>query len=54
MGYTFESTEYRPVNITDPSATNLYRVLGTIEAGQCTIIADEAEKVDQSSDIGML
>jgi hypothetical protein len=51
VGDTFESTGYRPVNMTDPNAANLFRILGTLEAGQCTIIADEAEKVDQSSDI---
>lgn len=51
VGDTFESIGYRPVNMTDPTAANLFRILGTKEAGQCTIIADEAEKVDQSSDI---
>jgi energy-coupling factor transporter ATP-binding protein EcfA2 len=51
VGDTFEAIGYRPVNMTDPTAANLFRVLGTIEPGQCTIIADEAEKIDQSSDI---
>jgi hypothetical protein len=51
VGDTFEAVGYRPVNMTDPTAANLFRVLGTIEPGQCTIIADEAEKVDQSLDI---
>jgi hypothetical protein len=51
VGDTFEAIGYRPVNMTDPSAANLFRVLGTIEPGQCAIIADEAEKIGQSSEI---
>jgi hypothetical protein len=51
VGDTFESIGYRAVNITDPTAPNLFRLLGILEAGQCTIIADEAEKIDQSPDI---
>jgi hypothetical protein len=51
VGDTFVSVGYRPVNMTDPTAANLFRVLGTIEFGQCTIVADEAEKIDQSSEI---
>jgi hypothetical protein len=37
--------------MTDPTAANIFRVLGRIEYGQCTIVADEAEKIDKSSDI---
>lgn len=48
IGHTFESIGYRPVNMTDPSAANLFRVLGSIEPGQCTIIADEADNIDKS------
>src|SRR5215212_825889 len=51
VGDTFVSVGYRPVAMTDPSAANLFRVLGTIEPGQCTIVADEAEKIDKSSEI---
>jgi hypothetical protein len=51
VGDTFEAVGYRPVNMTDPTAANLFRVLGKIEFGQCTIIADEAEKIDKSPDI---
>lgn len=39
------------IYITDPSAANLFRVFGKIESGQCTIIADDAETIAQSSDI---
>jgi hypothetical protein len=48
IGHTFESIGYRPVNMTDPSAANLFRILGTIEPGQCTIIVDEADNIDNS------
>ena len=51
VGDTFEATGYRVVNMTDPSAANLFRVLGRIEVGQCTIVADEAEKIDKLPEI---
>ena len=51
IGDTFEITGYRAVNITDPTAANIFRLLGSVEAGQCTLIADEAEKIDQSTDM---
>ncbi|HZD83873.1 MAG TPA: hypothetical protein VE076_13455, partial [Nitrososphaeraceae archaeon] len=51
VGDTFEAIGYRPVNMTDPTPANLFRVLGSIEPGQCCIIADEAEKIDQSLEI---
>jgi len=37
--------------MTDPTAANLFRVLRMIEPGQCTIAADEAEKIDKSPEI---
>lgn len=51
FGLCFEVLGYRPVNMTNPSAANLFRVLGTIEAGQCTIIAEEADKIDKNPEI---
>jgi hypothetical protein len=51
VGDTIEAIGYRVVNMTDPSAANLFRILGTLEPGQCTLIADEAEKIDQSPEI---
>ena len=51
IGDTFEAIAYRAVNMTDPTPANLFRILGTIEPGQCTIVTDEAEKIDQSSEI---
>jgi hypothetical protein len=51
IGDTFEAIGYRVVNITDPTAANIFRLLGKLEPGQCTIIIDEAERIDQSQDI---
>ena len=50
IGYTFEYTGYRPVKGTAISAANYYRVLGSVEPGQCTIIEDEADHIDQDPD----
>jgi hypothetical protein len=47
IGITFEAIGYRPVYMTDPSAANIFRCLGSIEPGQCSIILDEAEKIDK-------
>ena len=49
-GDTFAAVAYRTVTMTDPSAANIFRVLGRIEFGQCTIVMDEAEKIDKSPD----
>jgi hypothetical protein len=51
LGATFGAIGYRPLNLTDPSPANYTRVLGTLEPGQCTIIADEAESIDRSPDL---
>jgi hypothetical protein len=51
MGTTFEVTAYRPVYMTDPSAPNIFRCLGQIEPGQCTIILDEADKIDKTPEM---
>ena len=51
IGTTFEATAYRPVYMTDPSAPNIFRCLGQIEPGQCTIILDEADKIDKSPEM---
>ena len=37
--------------MTNPSAANIYRCLGTIEPGQCSIILDEADKIDKSPEM---
>ena len=51
MGMTFEAMGYRPVYMTDPSAANIFRCLGSTEPGQCTIILDEADKIDKSPEM---
>lgn len=51
LGITFEAVGYRPVYMTDPSAANIFRCLGSIEPGQCTIILDEADKIDKSPEM---
>lgn len=34
--------------MTDPSAANVFRIFGNLEPGQCTLVLDEAEKIDTS------
>jgi hypothetical protein len=50
IGYTFAFAGYRPVKATSISAANYYRMLGTIEPGQCTFIEDEADNIEEDSD----
>lgn len=51
IGNTFEAIGYRVLNMTSPSAANIFRVLGLIEAGQCTIVLDESERISDDPDI---
>ncbi|MPZ05863.1 MAG: hypothetical protein GEU26_05490 [Nitrososphaeraceae archaeon] len=51
IGHVFEGIAYRAVRMTDPSAANLYRILGKIEPGQCIIIADEADRLHTDKDM---
>ena len=51
IGNVFEDLGYRCVNMTDPTTANLFRIFGNIEAGQCTLVLDEAEKIDQDRDM---
>jgi hypothetical protein len=37
--------------MTSPTAPNVFRTLGTIEPGQCTLVLDEADKIDESVDM---
>ena len=37
--------------MTDPTAPNLFRLLGPIEPAQCTMILEEAERIDKSTDL---
>ena len=52
IGYTFEYTGYRVVKGTAISGANYYRVLGSIEPGQCVIIEDEGDSISEDPDKG--
>ena len=51
LAATFGAIGYRPVNTTNPTAAVIYRLLGNVEPGQCTMILEEAEKIDQVYEI---
>jgi hypothetical protein len=51
IGNTFEVLGYRAVNMTSPTAPNIFRMLGMIEPGQCVLILDEADRIDESIDV---
>jgi hypothetical protein len=50
IGYTFEYTGYRVIKATSISGANYYRMLGSIEPGQCVIIEDEGDNISDDSD----
>lgn len=50
-GNTFEALAYRCANTTNPSAANIFRILGVIEPGQCTLVLDETRNIDESPDM---
>jgi hypothetical protein len=55
FGDTFECLGYRAVNITNATDSFWFRVFGTNEAGQVTIIAEEFDRIDEKSQVmGML
>jgi hypothetical protein len=51
IGNAFEFLGYRSINMTDPTPANIYRIFGTVEAGQCTLVLDESEKIDLNKDM---
>ena len=51
LAATYGAIGYRPVNTTNPTAAVIYRLLGNVEPGQCTMILEEAEKIDQNYEI---
>ena len=51
IGNVFECFGYRCINMTDPTTANIFRIFGTVEAGQCSLVLDEAEKIDQDRDM---
>jgi hypothetical protein len=50
-GDSFTETGYRVVNLTNPNAANINRILGCIEVGQCTIVSDETGPIDKNPDL---
>lgn len=40
--------------MTDPTTANVYRILGNIETGQCSLVLDEVDKIDQSDMMSVL
>lgn len=50
IGYVFEYTGYRAIKATEISGANYYRVLGSIEPGQCVIIEDEGDSISEDID----
>jgi hypothetical protein len=42
---------YRVVNLTDPNAANINRILGKVEPGQCTIVSDETGEINKHHDL---
>jgi hypothetical protein len=50
-GDTFTAVGYRVVNLTDPNAANINRILGVIEIGQCTIVSDETGAINKHPEL---
>jgi len=50
-GNTYGAVGYRVVNLTDPNAANINRILGCVESGQCTIVSDETGAIDKHPDL---
>ncbi len=51
IGELFELIAYRGVMMTDPSAANIYRLLGKVQPAQCTLIMDEIENIENNQTI---
>ncbi|HSF49410.1 MAG TPA: hypothetical protein VLA74_01510, partial [Nitrososphaeraceae archaeon] len=51
LGDTFGAIAYRAVVMTDPTAPNLFRLIGSIEPAQCTIVLEEADRIDKSPEL---
>jgi len=51
LGDTFECLGYRVVNITNAREAFWYRVLGALEPGQVTIVAEEVDRLDENNQI---
>src|SRR4029079_3739848 len=51
FGDTFECVGYRAVKVTNTTDAFWFRIFGNIEFGQVTIIAEEFDRIDESSQI---
>lgn len=51
FGDTFESLGYRAVNVTNATESFWFRIFGTIEYGQVTIIVEEFDRMEENSQI---
>ncbi|HSF51355.1 MAG TPA: hypothetical protein VLA74_11390, partial [Nitrososphaeraceae archaeon] len=51
LGDTVGAIAYRAVIMTDPTAPNLFRLLGSAEPAQCTIVLEEADRIDKSPEL---
>ena len=51
FGDTYECLGYRAVNITNATEAFWFRIFGTIEFGQVTIVVEEFDKMDENSQI---
>ena len=54
FGDTFECLGYRAIKVTNTTDAFWFRIFGNIEYGQATIIAEEFDRMDQSSQIMMV
>jgi hypothetical protein len=51
IGDTFEALGYRAISMIDATPATWFRVLGSVEYGQVTLIADEADKIGESLEV---
>jgi hypothetical protein len=51
LAETFRALAYKTVVMTDPSAPNLFRLLGFVEPVQCTMVLEEADKIDKITEL---
>jgi energy-coupling factor transporter ATP-binding protein EcfA2 len=51
LAETFRAIAYKTVVMTDPSAPNLFRLLGIVEPVQCTMVLEEADKIDKITEL---
>ena len=51
LAETFRALAYKAVIMTDPSAPNLFRLLGVVEPVQCTMVLEEADKIDKITEL---